>query len=68
MFVFFLLGMWLFITTRRQALFEKMAGLCIESFVAQVMTILLTNQRTAVFLAPPLKSPVSVLGTSAEGY
>ncbi len=41
-FVFFLLGMWLFVTTRKKALFEnmrisrKMAGLCrFESFVAQ---------------------------------
>ncbi len=38
---------------------EKMAGLCIESFVVQEVTILLINQRTAVFLAPPL-SPGSV--------
>ncbi len=36
---------------------EKMAGLCIKSFIAEEVTILLTSQRTAVF--PPL-SPESV--------
>ena len=37
----------------------KTVGLYTESFVAQEVTILLTSQRTTVFLPPPL-SPRSV--------
>ncbi len=35
---------------------EKVAGFYIDSFAGKEVTILLTNQRTAVFLATPLSS------------